>query len=120
MRLRGEETGGRAEPLLATSVSRTRWALSHTAIALAGTAVLLGAAGLTAGIAHAAQTGDAEQIPRLLGAALAQAPAAWVLAGVTLALFGAVPRATVASWGVLAALPRAGRARAGRRALADA
>jgi ABC-2 type transport system permease protein len=102
-RLHGEETAGRAEPLLATSVSRTRWALSHTIVALAGTAVLMLAAGLTAGIAHAAQTGDAGQLPRLLGAALAQTPAAWVLAGVTLALFGLVPRATVAAWGVLAA-----------------
>ena len=103
LRLRGEETSGRAEPLLATSVSRTRWALSHTAIALAGTAVLLAAAGLTAGIAYAAQTSDAAQVPRLLGAALAQTPAAWVIAGVTLALFGLAPRATVAAWGVLAA-----------------
>ena len=50
LRLRGEETGGRAEPLLATAVSRTAWALSHTAIALAGTAALLAVAGLTAGI----------------------------------------------------------------------
>jgi len=103
LRLRGEETSGRAEPLLATSVSRTRWALSHTFIALAGTAVLLAAAGLTAGIAYAAQTSDAGQVPRLLAAALTQTPAAWVIAGVTLALFGIAPRATVAAWGVLAA-----------------
>jgi ABC-2 type transport system permease protein len=102
LRLRGEETGGRAEPLLATAVSRTGWALSHTAIALAGTAVLLAVAGLAAGIADAIVTGDAAQFPRLLGAALAQVPAAWVLAGVALALFGLAPRATTAAWGVLA------------------
>jgi len=102
LRLRGEETSGRAEPLLATAVSRTRWALSHVAIALAGTAVLMATAGLTAGIAHAAQTGDAGQLPRLLGAALAQVPAAWVLAGVALALFGLAPKATTAAWAALA------------------
>jgi ABC-2 type transport system permease protein len=102
LRLRGEETSGRAEPLLATAVSRTRWALSHVAIALAGTAVLLATAGLTAGIAHAAQTGDAGQLPRLLGAVLAQVPAAWVLAGVALALFGLAPRLTTAAWAALA------------------
>ena len=102
LRLRGEETGGRAEPLLATAVSRTRWALGHTVIALAGTAALLAVAGLAAGIAHAAQTGDAGQLGRLLGAALAQVPAAWVLAGVALALFGLAPRATVAAWAALA------------------
>lgn len=102
LRLRAEETGGRAEPLLATAVSRAQWALSHTAIALAGTALLMATAGLTAGVAHAAQTGDAGQIPRLLGAALAQVPAAWVLAAVALALFGLVPRATTAAWAALA------------------
>ena len=102
LRLSSEESSGRAEPLLATSVSRTRWALSHTVIALAGTAVLLATAGLTAGLAHAAQTGDAGQLPRVLGAALAQVPAAWVLAGVALALFGLAPRASAASWAALA------------------
>ena len=61
LRLRGEETGGRAEPLLATSVSRTRWALSHTAVALAGTAVLMGVAGLTAGIAHRGRPGTPDR-----------------------------------------------------------
>jgi ABC-2 type transport system permease protein len=102
LRLRGEETGGRAEPLLATAVSRTGWALSHAAIALTGTAALMAVAGLTAGIADAAVAGDAAQLPRLLGAALAQVPAAWVLAGVALVLFGLAPRATTAVWGVLA------------------
>lgn len=103
LRLRGEETGGRAEPLLATAVSRTSWALSHAAIALAGAAVLLAAAGLAAGTAHALQTGDAAELPRVLAAALAQVPAAWVLAGIALALFGLAPRAAAAGWGVLAA-----------------
>ena len=102
LRLRAEETSGRAEPLLATALSRTRWALSHATIAFGGTALLLAAAGLAAGVGHAAQTGDAGQIPRLLGAALLQAPAAWVLAGLTLALFGAFPRGTAAAWAALA------------------
>lgn len=102
LRLRAEETSGRAEPILATATSRTRWALSHATIAFAGTTALLAAAGLAAGIAHAAQTSDAEQIPRLLGAALAQAPAAWVLAALALLLFGAIPKGTAAAWGALA------------------
>lgn len=102
LRLRAEETSGRAEPLLATAVSRTKWALSHAAIAFGGTAALLGAAGLVAGLGHAAQTGEARQITRLLGAAVAQAPAAWVLAALALALFGLIPRGTAAAWGALA------------------
>ncbi len=59
LRLRGEETSGRAEPILATGTSRTRWALSHAVVAFGGATVLLGAAGLAAGLAHAAQTSDA-------------------------------------------------------------
>ncbi len=102
LRLRAEETSGRAEPLLATAVSRTRWALSHASIAFLGTAGLMVAAGLAAGLGHAAQTGDAEQVPRVLAAALLQVPAAWVIAAIALALFGALPRATTAAWGALA------------------
>jgi ABC-2 type transport system permease protein len=103
LRLRAEETGGRAEPLLATATSRRAWALGHLGIALAGTAALLAAAGLFGGAAHALQTGDAGQLPRVLGAALAQVPAAWVLAGAAIAVFGLAPRASAATWGLLAA-----------------
>ena len=39
----------------------------------------------------------------MLGAALAQVPAAWVLAGLALALFGLAPRAAVLTWAALAA-----------------
>jgi ABC-2 type transport system permease protein len=37
----------------------------------------------------------------VLGAALVQVPATWVLAGVTLILFGLAPRFTAVAWGVL-------------------
>jgi ABC-2 type transport system permease protein len=41
-------------------------------------------------------------VPRLAGAGLAQVPAAWVMAGVAVALFGLVPRAAVAlAWTAL-------------------
>jgi ABC-2 type transport system permease protein len=101
--LRSEEAAGRAEPLLATATTRTRWALGNVALAAAGTPVLLLAAGLPAGIAHALQTGDAHQLPRLLGAAVAPAPAAWVLAAVALALVGWAPRAAALGWAAVAA-----------------
>ena len=48
-------------------------------------------------------TGDASDVGRLLGGALAHLPAVWVLAGVALALVALVPRAaTAASWGAVA------------------
>lgn len=93
LRLRGEEASGRTEPLLATPVGRIRWALSHLTFALLGTAMLLAVAGAGAGLAYGFQVHDVGgQVPRLLGAALVQLPAAWVLAGLGAALFGLTPR----------------------------
>jgi ABC-2 type transport system permease protein len=44
------------------------------------------------------------QVLRLLGAALAQLPTAWLMAGVAVALFGLAPRLAVGvSWGLLGA-----------------
>ena len=101
LRLRTEETDLRAEPLLATAVTRTRWAWSHTVFAMFGSAVILAAGGLAAGVAHGLRTHDATQVLRLLGAALVQLPAVWVVAGIAVALFGMLPRQVVACWGFL-------------------
>lgn len=110
LRLRSEETGLRAEPVLAAGAGRARWAGSHLAVAAAGTAVLLAVAGLTEGLAHGLRTGEVgTQLPRLVGGALVQVPAAWVVAGVAMALFGAAPRHATAAWGVLTAFLVAGQ-----------
>jgi polyether ionophore transport system permease protein len=101
MRLRAEETSMRAEPLLATAVGRVRWALSHLTISLAGTVLLLVAAGLGAGLAYGSSVDDMGEVGRLLGAALVQIPAAWVMIGIVLAGFGLVPRFTAAGWAAL-------------------
>lgn len=99
---RSEENAGRAEPVLAGPVSRTRWAGSHLVIAVGGTVLTIAASGLGVGAAYAAVVGDAGQIPRLVGVALVTVPAVLVLAGVAAALFGLVPRAAMLAWGVLA------------------
>ncbi|MFI0352610.1 hypothetical protein [Actinomadura sp. 9N407] len=104
LRLRSEETALRAEPLLATGVSRARWAAGHLLPAVAGTAVVLAVAGLTVGVVHGLRVGDlAGEVPRQLGAALVQLPAALVLAGVAVAVYGAVPRLTGTAWALGAA-----------------
>lgn len=104
LRLRSEERDLRAEPVLATGVERRRWTLSHFLFAVLGTTIPLATAGLAAGLVHGLRTGDvAAQLPRLLAGALLQLPAAWVLAGIALALFGLLPRRASASWAVLAA-----------------
>jgi ABC-2 type transport system permease protein len=106
LRLRTEETGGLAEPLLATAVGRIRWGLSQLAVAVFGAAVLLALAGLATGLGYGLRTGSAgPQAARMLGAALAQLPASLVIAGVAVALVGLLPGACVAgAWTVLGAV----------------
>lgn len=101
VRARVEESAGRVEPLIATATSRWRWAGSHLAVAAIGATLVLALAGLGLGVTHAVLTSDAGQVPRLVGAALVQAPAVWVLVGLGAALLGLAPRATSAVWGVL-------------------
>ncbi|WP_415947356.1 ABC transporter permease [Streptomyces sp. KLOTTS4A1] len=95
---RAEENAGRAEPLLATGLSRTRWVGSHLVSALSGGTLVLLMAGLGLGLAGAGSTGDGAMALDLTGAALAYAPAMWVTAGVGVLLFGWFPRATSAVW----------------------
>jgi ABC-2 type transport system permease protein len=106
LRLRTEETGGLAEPLLATAVGRVRWGLSHLAVAVLGSAVLLAAAGLAAGLGYGLRAGSAgPQAARMLGAAMAQLPASLAMAGVAVALVGLWPGASVAgAWTALGAV----------------
>jgi ABC-2 type transport system permease protein len=102
LRLRSEETAGRAEPVLATALSRPGWATSHLAVAVAGSAAVMAAIGLGMSVTYGLSIGDLSEVPYLTGAALAFAPALWVLAGLALALFGLVPRASLAVWAALA------------------
>ncbi|MCX5068651.1 ABC transporter permease [Micromonospora lupini] len=103
LRARAEEVAGRAEPLLATAVSRTRWLAAHLLFALLGPVVVLAVAGLTTGLAYGLSVGDVGgELPRLVGAGLAQVPAAWVLAGLAALLVGWLPRFSSAAWAVLA------------------
>ena len=104
LRLRSEEAELRAEQVLATATSRTGWAGSHLVVAAVGAGVVLGVGGLLAGLAHGLRAGDlGGELPRVLGAALVQLPAVWVMAAVGAALFGLAPRLVVgATWAILA------------------
>jgi ABC-2 type transport system permease protein len=102
LRLRQEEAAGRAEPLLATPLSRWRWALTSLAVTLLGTVAVVGVAGLTAGLAEAAASSDLGRVWPLLRGALAFLPAVLCLGTVAVALFGWLPRAAFAAWAFLA------------------
>ncbi|ROQ96824.1 ABC-2 type transport system permease protein [Streptomyces sp. 2132.2] len=94
LRLSGEESGQRAEPLLANAVGRLRWAGGHLAVAFGGSALILLLAGLGLGIGHGEGVGAA------VGATLAQLPAVWVIGALAALLHGAAPRYAVAAWAV--------------------
>ncbi|MFJ2406478.1 ABC transporter permease [Streptomyces xanthochromogenes] len=95
LRLHGEETGGRAKPVLAASVGRVRWAAGHLVIAFGGAALIMTAGGLGLAAGHGGDAGP------LLGAALVQLPAIWTLSGLAVLLYGAFPRLAPGALGVV-------------------
>jgi ABC-2 type transport system permease protein len=103
LRLHAEETAGRGDPVLAGSVGRVRWGLSHLIVAVAGTTALLVLAGLATGLGYGLSAGDAGgAVARMLGAGIAQLPAALVIVGVAMLALGALPDACVAiAWSVV-------------------
>ncbi|HET9656382.1 MAG TPA: ABC transporter permease [Kineosporiaceae bacterium] len=103
LRLRAEEDGRRAEPLLATGIGRIRWAASHLVIALFGSAALLLTGAAVAGASYASSTGEGRQFWRVLAAGLVQIPSVWVVIGLVTALFGWAPRAGAGGWVALVA-----------------
>ncbi|HZD73174.1 MAG TPA: ABC transporter permease [Actinomycetota bacterium] len=103
LRLRTEEEGLRAEPLLATPVGRLRWAASHLLFGLLGPTAALVASGLAEGFVYGLVSGDVgRDVPRVLAGAMVQLPAVLVLAGIAMALFGLLPRFASLSWAALA------------------
>jgi ABC-2 type transport system permease protein len=102
LRLRSEETGRLAEPILATKVGRVGWAMGHVLFAVAGPAVLMALEGVVVGLVHGLRSHDlGDQLPRIFWSAIVQLPAVWVIAGITVALFGLAPRLAMAAWGLL-------------------
>ena len=73
-------------------------------LAIAGSAAAILAAGLVAGLTYGIASGDVGgKLPAVLSVAALQLPAIWMLAAITVALFGLVPRFTPVAWGVLVA-----------------
>ncbi|WP_336203747.1 ABC transporter permease [Nonomuraea sp. LPB2021202275-12-8] len=94
LRLRSEEAGGQVEAVLATAVGRIRWVTAHLACAVIGATALLVLAGAGMGVADVA-VGGVTGVGPLIGAGLAQLPAALTLAGFVVLVFGLLPRLTV-------------------------
>jgi ABC-2 type transport system permease protein len=94
LRLHGEETSQRAEPLLAAPVGRLRWAAGHLVIAFAGSVLLMAAAGTGMYLSYGRDFGG------VMGAAAVQLPGVWLLGALAVLLHGAFPKAAAAAWGL--------------------
>lgn len=71
LRLRSEEAGGLADPVLATRTSRMAWGLSHILIAGLGTVLILVVVGFGAGLGYTYRSGGGgAEIARLVVAGL--------------------------------------------------
>jgi ABC-2 type transport system permease protein len=102
LRLRAEETSGRAELLLAHPLDRRRFLGSGLLVTGLATLLLLLVGGLGGGLAAAASLGDGAYVWSGVTAALAHAPAVLVIAGLAAMLVGLVPQWSMLAWLVLA------------------
>lgn len=102
MRLRAEEAEGRAELLLATSVSRARWVGATLIVAIGSVFAVCAVTGFATGFAIVQSSGETSELARFTGAAFAHAPAALVFVAITAVTFAIMPRLTVPlGWGLL-------------------
>ncbi|WP_060878582.1 ABC transporter permease, partial [Streptomyces scabiei] len=98
LRLHGEETSGRAEPLLANAVGRVRWAAGHLAVAFGGAVWIMLLAGLGFTLGYGKEAGP------ILAGCLVQVAGVWVVGGSAVLLYGLTPRAAPAAWGLAGAV----------------
>lgn len=104
-RMRTEEASGQLEGVLATSVSRQGWMLSHIGYATMGVVLQLLVLGVTSGISYVliADASWSEAWDVILSAVV-HIPAVLALGGFAVAVFGAFPRASIAvSWSAFGA-----------------
>ncbi|XAS75653.1 ABC transporter permease [Dermatophilaceae bacterium Sec6.4] len=98
-----EEHDGRTEQVLATATSRRRVYLAIVAVAIGGTTWLLLIAGLSMAVGFGAVAGNlSDGIHRTLPAALAQAPAVWLVTALAMTAYALRSTLAAAGWVLLA------------------
>jgi len=102
LRPRGEESLGRAEPVLAGHVSRWSWLGSHLLLTALAAPIFMLLAGLSMALSDAAVVGEVRGLGEILTASLARTPALWAMAGAGVLLYGLAREYTMAVWGVFA------------------
>jgi ABC-2 type transport system permease protein len=104
LRLRSEEAGNLAEPVLAGPVSRLRWAGSHLLVVLAETVMVMLLSGFGFAVGFGLAASDlGPQLPRLIEAGLVQVPAVLVVAAIAMVGVGLTPaRSAAVGWTAMA------------------
>lgn len=102
LKLRSQESKKYSEFVLANSVSRSKWAASNLFFAVLGPAMVVIIFALVCGLVYGLNTGNlSHDLPRILAAAIAYLPAIWVFTGISIVIFGLIPRLTGLSWAAL-------------------
>ncbi|WP_420752757.1 ABC transporter permease [Rhodococcus sp. O3] len=102
LRMHGEESSGRVEPLLSTALGRAPWMLSHVVVVVVGIVVLHVILGVAVAVPYGIAIGDpGGPLGELLQAALAFVPAVLLVAATAVLCVGAFPgRAASIAWGL--------------------
>ncbi|WP_231390272.1 ABC transporter permease [Nocardia sp. CNY236] len=96
--LRGEETRGRTESVLATATGRIGWFSAYLGVTAVGALALLTVSGLVFGIALAVSVGDGGHFVDILVAHVAFFPAVLLVLAVAALLYGFAPQFIGATW----------------------
>ncbi len=103
LRPRVEENAGRAEPVIASAISRRAWLGSHVALTAMSAPAIMLAAGIGLSVADALVVGHFTDFRGTLGAALARVPALWAIAGFGVLLYGRARQLTIGVWAAFTA-----------------
>ncbi|MBD8079716.1 polyketide antibiotic transporter [Cellulosimicrobium arenosum] len=98
LRARAEETSGRAEPVLATATSRTRWLGAQLAVTVLGSVVLLVVSGLALGLGALTVGVTTPTLGEYVAAAVVYLPAVLALVGVVWVCLGWRPGLAGLAW----------------------
>lgn len=99
--MRSEETGVRADPVLATAVSRSGWLGANLAVIGLGAIALLVVAGVATGLGAAAVTGDVGYLGSATAAQVVYAPAVLLVLAVATLLHGVAPSWVALTWALV-------------------
>lgn len=103
LKLQSQESNKYSEMVLTSSVSRSQWAVSNLTFAVLAPALVLIIFSLSMGLSYGLLNHDLSDVTvRILGAALVYLPAIWLFTGVSMVLFGLLPRLASLSWMALA------------------